>query len=110
MFGQYQDNYSREKGGVFLVYGCGGIRKTFLWKTLSTTIRSECEIILIVASSDIASSLLTGGKTSHSCFIIPLNLLEDSFSSIMLNSDVAELLKKIIDYMRQDTYGLYASI
>nr|KAJ0214502.1 hypothetical protein LSAT_V11C400174020 [Lactuca sativa] len=39
------------KGGVFFVYGYGGTGKTFLWKTLSTTIRSKGQIVLTVASS-----------------------------------------------------------
>ncbi|XP_076927824.1 uncharacterized protein LOC143591528 [Bidens hawaiensis] len=49
------------KGGVFFVYGYGGTGKTFLWKTLSANIRSKCQIVLNVASSGIASLLLTGG-------------------------------------------------
>nr|KAJ0217971.1 hypothetical protein LSAT_V11C300113370 [Lactuca sativa] len=46
------------KGGVFFVYGYGGIGKTFIWKTLSTDIRSKGQIILIVASSDSDASKL----------------------------------------------------
>nr|KAJ0188926.1 hypothetical protein LSAT_V11C900458960 [Lactuca sativa] len=87
-------NVKKKKGGVFFVYGYGGTGKTFLWKTLSAALRSEGEIVLNVASSGIASLLLTGGRTAHSRFIIPLNLTEDSFCSITPESDVAELLKK----------------
>ncbi|XP_052626798.1 uncharacterized protein LOC128133416 [Lactuca sativa] len=54
------------KGGVFFVYGYGGTGKTFLWKTISATIRSEGNIVLNVASSSIASLLLPGGRTTHS--------------------------------------------
>ena len=69
--------------------------KTLLWKTLSTVIRSEGEIILNVVSIGIASLLLSGGgKTTHSRFKIPLNLNEDSPSSINPDSDVAKLLDK----------------
>ncbi|XP_023768468.2 uncharacterized protein LOC111917042 [Lactuca sativa] len=87
-------NVKKKKGGVFFVYGYGGTGKTFLWKTLSAALRSEGEIVLNVASSGIASFLLTGGRTAHSRFIIPLNLTGDSFCSITPESDVAELLKK----------------
>ena len=83
-----------KKGGVFFVYGYGGTGKTFLWKTLSTAIRSQGEIVLNVASSGIASLLLSGGRTAHSRFKIPLNLNEDSLCSIKPDSDVAKLLDK----------------
>ncbi|XP_076887844.1 uncharacterized protein LOC143538104 [Bidens hawaiensis] len=47
-----------KKGGVFYVYGYGGTGKTYLWKTLSASIRSKGEVVLNVASSGIASLLL----------------------------------------------------
>ncbi|KAL4566048.1 hypothetical protein LXL04_030158 [Taraxacum kok-saghyz] len=43
------------KGGTFFVYGYGITGKTFLWKTLSATIRSKGQIVLNVDSSGIAS-------------------------------------------------------
>ena len=82
------------KGGSFFVYGYGGTGKTFLWKTLSATIRSKGQIVLNVASSGIASLLLTGGRTAHSRFHIPLNLNEESLCFIKPNSDVSRLLKQ----------------
>ncbi|XP_022003995.1 uncharacterized protein LOC110901476 [Helianthus annuus] len=45
-------------GGLFFVYGYGGTGKTFLWKTLSASIRCKGDIVLNVASSGIASLLL----------------------------------------------------
>ncbi|XP_076949474.1 uncharacterized protein LOC143622120 [Bidens hawaiensis] len=82
------------KGGVFFVYGYGGTGKTFLWKTLSASLRSKGKIVLNVASSGIASLLLTGGRTTHSRFFIPFNRIEVSTCNIMLDSDAANLLKK----------------
>ncbi|XP_024963403.1 uncharacterized protein LOC112503634 [Cynara cardunculus var. scolymus] len=84
----------KKKGGVFFVYGHGGTGKTFLWKTLATSIRSKGEIVLNVASSGIASLLLTGGRTAHSRFHIPLILNEDSLCQMKPDSDVAGLIKK----------------
>ena len=49
-----------KKGGVFFLYGYGGTGKTYIWKTLSAAIRSKGDIVLNVASSGIASLLLTG--------------------------------------------------
>ncbi|KAJ9567832.1 hypothetical protein OSB04_003798 [Centaurea solstitialis] len=70
--GVYDDiitTVENNQGGVFFVYGYGGTGKTFLWKTLSASIRSRGEIVLNVALSGI-TSLLTG------------------------DSDVAKLIKK----------------
>ncbi|XP_021985515.1 ATP-dependent DNA helicase PIF1-like [Helianthus annuus] len=44
-------------GGLFFVYGYRGTGKTFLWKTLSASIRCKGDIVLNVASSGIASLL-----------------------------------------------------
>ncbi|KAL6501376.1 hypothetical protein OROGR_026509 [Orobanche gracilis] len=81
-----------EEGGF--VYGYGDTGKTFLWKTLSSAIRAKGEIVLNVASSGIAALLLTGGRTAHSRFRIPLNLNEDGLCFIPPGSDSAMLLKK----------------
>ncbi|KAI3812851.1 hypothetical protein L1987_17564 [Smallanthus sonchifolius] len=82
------------RGGVYFVYGYGGTGKSFLWKTLSSAIRCKGEIVLSVASSGIVSLLLSGGRTAHSRFHIPLNLNEDSLCHIKPGSDVANLLKE----------------
>ncbi|XP_022013728.1 uncharacterized protein LOC110913191 [Helianthus annuus] len=50
-------------------------------------------IVLNVASSGIASLLLSGGRTAHSRFIIPINVNEDSVYSIQPNGDLAQLLR-----------------
>ncbi|XP_076951359.1 uncharacterized protein LOC143624673 [Bidens hawaiensis] len=84
----------KEKGGAFFVYGYGGTGKTFLWKTLELSIRSKGLIVLNVASSGIASLLLTGGRTAHSRFKISINLTEDSICSFDPQSEVADLIKQ----------------
>ena len=83
-----------DKGGVFFVYGYGGTGKTFLWKTLAAAIRCKGQIVLNVASSGIASLLLSRGRTAHSRFHIPINLNEDSLCSMKPNTHTANLLKE----------------
>lgn len=83
-----------DKGGLFFVYGSGGCGKTFLWRTIIARLRSESLIVLPVASSGIAATLLPGGRTAHSRFKIPLKLDETSTCSIPSNSDIGELLKQ----------------
>ncbi|GJY18244.1 ATP-dependent DNA helicase RRM3-like protein [Tanacetum coccineum] len=70
------------KGGMFFVYGYGGTGKTYLYKTMSAALRSKGEIVLNVASSGIAALLLEGGRTAHSRFAIPINVVEDSMCHI----------------------------
>ncbi|GJS92889.1 DNA helicase [Tanacetum coccineum] len=59
---------------LIFVYGHGGTGKTFLWKAITSALRSEEKIILTVAASGIAALLLPSGRTAHSRFQIPLNL------------------------------------
>ncbi|XP_071688619.1 uncharacterized protein [Rutidosis leptorrhynchoides] len=88
------DAVYKDNGGLFFVYGYGGTGKMFVWKTLAAAIRSRGDIVINVALSGIAALLLTGGRTTHSRFAIPINVLEDSFCSIKKNSDLAALLNK----------------
>ncbi|XP_019165748.1 PREDICTED: ATP-dependent DNA helicase PIF1-like [Ipomoea nil] len=85
---------SLNNGGLFFVYGYGGTGKTFVWKALSAKLRSKGDIVINVASSGIASLLLTGGRTAHSRFAIPISLNEDSTCNINQGSHLAELIVK----------------
>ncbi|XP_047270340.1 uncharacterized protein LOC124899490 [Capsicum annuum] len=73
-----------DRGGLFFLYGYGGTGKTFIWRSLSSGIRSRGDIVLTVASNGIASILLPGGQTAHSRFVIPLNPTEDATCNIKL--------------------------
>ncbi|GJZ48942.1 uncharacterized protein Tco_0603132 [Tanacetum coccineum] len=63
-------------------------------KTLAAAIRSRGDIVLNVASSGIASLLMSGGRTAYSKFVIPINCNESSVCSISPNSDLGALLKQ----------------
>ncbi|XP_023730365.1 ATP-dependent DNA helicase PIF1-like [Lactuca sativa] len=82
------------RGGVFFVYGYSGMGKTFLWKTISAAIRYDGNIVLNVASSGIASLLLPGGRTTHSRFILPFELIEDFVCKINPDGELVSLLRK----------------
>ncbi|XP_028767101.1 uncharacterized protein LOC114724813 [Neltuma alba] len=81
------------QGGFFFVYGYGGTGKTFLWNVLITTLRAKGEIVLPVASSGIAATLLPSGRTAHSRFAIPIQITESSVCGIKQNSPLANLIK-----------------
>jgi ATP-dependent DNA helicase PIF1 len=68
------ESVGSDDSGFFFLYGYGGTRKTFIWKTLSATVRSKGLIVLNVASSGVAALQLPGGKTVHSMLTIPIEI------------------------------------
>ncbi|XP_025678130.1 uncharacterized protein [Arachis hypogaea] len=85
---------SGNMGGLFFLYGQGGCGKTFLWSTISCSIRSKGGIVLNVTSSGIAALLLPNRRTAHSRFKIPLAINEGSLCSIKHGSPLARLISK----------------
>ncbi|GJZ23641.1 DNA helicase [Tanacetum coccineum] len=67
-------------------------RENFLWKVLISAMQSEGKIVLVVASSGIASLLLPASRTTHSRFNLPLELIDKSICNIKKNTHVGILL------------------
>lgn len=88
------NSVEKNEGGVFFVYGSGGCGKTYVWKTLIYKIRALGKIVLPVASSGIAATLMPGGRTAHSRFKIPILLDDYSSCAIGHDSDIAELIRR----------------
>ncbi|KAH9620971.1 hypothetical protein KSS87_023892 [Heliosperma pusillum] len=94
VYNEIVDAVLKNKGGVFFVYGYGGTGKTFIWRTLCAAFRCKGDIVLPVASSGIAATLIPGGRTAHSRFGIPLSVTENSTCPrIKPGSDLTELLR-----------------
>ncbi|RZB42938.1 ATP-dependent DNA helicase PIF1 [Glycine soja] len=85
---------NNDEGGMFFLYGYGGTGKTYIWRTLASSLRAKNQIVIMVASSGIASLLLPGGRIAHSKFKIPVPIFEDSTCNILQGSQVAELLNQ----------------
>ena len=82
------------QGKIFFLNGPGGTGKTFVYNTICHMLRGEGFIVLCVASSGIAALLLTGGRTAHFAFKIPVEgLNEESICSILKESQRAALLR-----------------
>ncbi|XP_071695348.1 uncharacterized protein [Rutidosis leptorrhynchoides] len=86
---------TQKKGGIFFLYGPGGTGKTFLYTAVLAKLRAERMIVLAVASSGIASLLLPGGRTAHSRFVIPLELMENSTCGIKQKTHLAALIQEV---------------
>ncbi|GFS22283.1 ATP-dependent dna helicase pif7-like protein [Elysia marginata] len=57
--------------GIFFLDAPGGCGKTFLIQTILATIRSQNKIVIATASSGLAATLLSAGRTIHSTFKVP---------------------------------------
>ncbi|XP_027095918.1 uncharacterized protein [Coffea arabica] len=79
-------------GQSFFIDGPGGTGKTFLYRSLLATLRSQGHIAIAVATSGVAASILPGGRTAHSRFNIPLDFSRNKTCQISKQGSVARLL------------------
>jgi len=61
---------------------------------LASSLKAYNKIVIMVASSGIASLLFPGGRTAHSEFKIPVPIFEDSTCNIHQGSQLAQLLNQ----------------
>jgi hypothetical protein len=76
----------------------GGTGKTFVNSAILSKLRSEGKIVLATASSGIAAQLMSGGRTAHSTFKIPVNDLRDTSTCSISNrkdNPVYKLMKEV---------------
>ena len=92
------DNMQSGSGGIIFLDAPGGTGKTFLLNLLLAKVRQQKKIAVAVAvaSSGIAATLLTGGRTAHSAFKLPLNLAhtETPTCNIAKGTGMATILKQ----------------
>lgn len=86
---------SNNAGGLYFLDAPGGTGKTFVISLILANIRSEQKIALALASSEIAATLLEGGRTAHSALKLPLKIqvIETPTCNISRNSAMAKVLR-----------------
>lgn len=94
VYNSVMDSIEHSKGKLFFLYGPGGTGKTYVYKTIISKLRSMRRIVLPVATSGIAATLLPGGRTAHSRFKIPIDLHEHSMCDIKPRTMLAELIEQ----------------
>jgi ATP-dependent DNA helicase PIF1 len=77
------------KGRVFFLDGPGGTGKTFLYRCLNATVHSEGLIAVATATSRIATSIMLGGRTTHS------EISDGSICKFSKQSDTADPLRRV---------------
>ncbi|GBM69075.1 hypothetical protein AVEN_181459-1 [Araneus ventricosus] len=78
----------------YFLDGPAGTGKTFVYSTLLHTIRGRGDDVIPVASTGIAATLLIGGRTAHSVFIIPIDLNATYTCNLKPNAKEADMLLK----------------
>ncbi|KAL7135281.1 hypothetical protein ABFS83_11G083000 [Erythranthe nasuta] len=94
MFDDIMEAVTSDRDGLFCLYGHGGTRKIFIWKTLLTTIRSKGEITINFAFSGIASLLVPDGIIVHLRFGLPIIVNESSTCNVKQHSPQTKFLSK----------------
>ena len=84
-----------DQGGLFFVDGPGGTGKTFLYRALLAILRSQNKLAVAIATSGVAASIMSGGRTAHSRFKIPLTIENGSFCNFTKQSGTAKLLRQV---------------
>ena len=98
---QIKEAIIARSGGLFVLQGAAGTGKTFLYETLLALVRSRppelggLGVALAVASSGIAATLLTGGRTAHNRFKIPIDMASKSPTDTCFtgSQDIEDLLR-----------------
>ncbi|KAI8559074.1 hypothetical protein RHMOL_Rhmol04G0146700 [Rhododendron molle] len=88
------DHVNNNRNCSFFIDGPGGSGKTYLYRALLATIRSNGMIALATAASGVAASILPGGRTAHSRFKIPIDGNDSSVCNIPKQSGTAELIRR----------------
>ena len=81
-------------GSTFFLHSSGGCGKTYLAKLIAAGVCATGRIVHCVASTGVASLLLPGGHTAHSCFKIPILCHDQSTCNIKKDDAIHKLLKR----------------
>ncbi|XP_009794570.2 uncharacterized protein [Nicotiana sylvestris] len=87
------DRIFKNKCGAFFIDGPGGTGKTFLYRALLATVRSKGFVALATATSGVAASILSDGRTAHSHFKFPVDIDEHFSCNISKQSSLASLIR-----------------
>ncbi|XP_073046401.1 uncharacterized protein [Primulina eburnea] len=88
------ESITHNQSKLFFIDGPGGTGKTFLYRSMLAHLRKMGKIIIAVATSGIAATLLPGGRTAHSRFQIPLRPTASTLCKIKKQTELADLIRR----------------
>ncbi len=88
------DAYATHHAKVIFIDGLGGTGKTYIENLILNAVRSHGNITLAIASSGIATLLLSGGRMAHSYLKILIAFDCTSFCYIRKQDDLAMLIRQ----------------
>ncbi|XP_073059568.1 uncharacterized protein [Primulina eburnea] len=88
------ESIMQNQSKLFFIDGPGVTGKTFLYRSMLAHLRKTGKIIIAVATSGIATTLLQGGRTAHSRFLIPLRPTASTLCQIKKQSELADLIRR----------------
>lgn len=68
---------AKSQNNTFFFHGSVGIGKVFLFDVLAAKFSNEDKIVLCAATLGIVAELLSGGRTTHSTFKLPIPCLKN---------------------------------
>jgi hypothetical protein len=83
-----------ERGSLFCLNASGGTGKTHTINLLLAKVRSQGHIAIATATSGIAATLLSNGRTLHARCHLPINIDESSSCNMARNSPTARLFQE----------------
>lgn len=89
-----QDSESK----IFGLLSSAGVGKTVFANGLAAYLRSQCRTVMCVAASALAAMLLSGGRTAHSAFHIPIPANEHTMCNLAVSERVAIRAVDLIIY------------
>lgn len=92
------ESVNNNLGKVLFLDAPGGTGKTFLLNLIMANVRSKGKRVLAVASSGIAATLLSGERTAHSTFKLPINVYQEkeTVCSIRKNGTLGKIIQKTV--------------
>nr|XP_016500722.1 PREDICTED: ATP-dependent DNA helicase PIF3-like [Nicotiana tabacum] len=92
--GRDNERVDSNRAGLFFVDGPGGTGKTFLYRALLANLISRGMIALATTTSGVAAAILSGGRTTHSRFDIPLQTTDTTITDMSKQNGGATLIRK----------------
>ncbi|GFR65242.1 ATP-dependent DNA helicase PIF4 [Elysia marginata] len=89
IYNDFTQKIQNGQSGLCFLDAPGGCGKTFFIETILASQRAKGSIAIATASTELAATLLPGGRTVHSTFKVPLNIINSETPSCSIKKGTA---------------------